>query len=197
MPAKKKTAKPVKSAKRASGATRKRPGGFKCDRCDFVAKHAMGLGRHRSARHGVVPKRITAAKPKATPPGSPWMTREDAADQAGVHYNTIRHWERRGFVRTMKKAGIRGIFVHGDDVRGAATGARPTGRGGRAVSIEELERRYTELVANLERLLAATQRGQSRLTKIRDAQPTAKVSARAKVKAKARPGRPGRPRSRR
>lgn len=172
--------------KRTSGATRRVSGGLPCPDCDFVAKHAMGLGRHRAARHGAIPKRATA-RPKVAPPGGPWMTREQASEHVGVHYNTVRHWERRGLVRTTKRPGIRGIFVHGDDVERAAAGATLRGPIGRTVSIEELERRYAELIANLEKLLAATKRSQERVTNVRDAQARAAASAPASSTKKERP----------
>ncbi|HEX9697193.1 MAG TPA: MerR family DNA-binding transcriptional regulator [Actinomycetota bacterium] len=186
-----------KVAKRPSGATRKVAGGLPCPECDFVAKHAMGLGRHRSARHGVVPKRAAMARPKAQAPGAPWITREQAAERADVHYNTIRHWERRGLVRTTRRAGIRGVFVHGEDVDRAAAGGTALGVGARSLSIEELERRYSELLANLERLLAATKRGAEKVTSVAAGSQRSRGGGPAKAKAKARPRRRGRPRSRR
>lgn len=175
----------TKVSNQPSGATRTVPGGLACADCDFVAKHAMGLGRHRASRHGVQPKRAAAKKPKAQPPGGPWITREHATKAAHVHYNTIRHWERRGLIRTMKRPGIRGIFVHGDDVRLAATGAAPM-TSGRGVSLEELERRYAELVSNLERLLAAARKSQDKVTTVRNAQPRFEDDGRGAAKRTAR-----------
>ncbi|GAC1413364.1 MAG: hypothetical protein NVSMB57_08910 [Actinomycetota bacterium] len=189
-------AKKRAAAKRTSGATRRVAGGLPCSECGFVAKHAMGLGRHRASKHGAEPKRATAA-PKAAPPGGAWMSREQAAEHVGVHYNTVRHWERRGLVRTMKRAGIRGIFVHGEDIERSAAGATLRGPIGRTVSIEELERRYAELVANLEKLLAATKRSQERVTNVRDAQARVAGGARGTAKAKAGRARPSPRQSRR
>ncbi|MGH2830530.1 MAG: MerR family transcriptional regulator [Actinomycetota bacterium] len=154
MPAKKR-----KATRRGAGA-RKVPGGLPCPECDFVARHAMGLGRHRSARHGVPPKRATGPRP--APPGGAWITREQATQRAGVHYNTIRHWERRGLVRTTKRAGIRGVFVHGDDIERAALGEHP-GPGRRGASLEDLEARYKELITKLERLLSAAKTAADRV----------------------------------
>lgn len=103
MPQKKKP-----TPKKKSTPAGRRPGGSKaaplrCPDCDFVAKHAMGLGRHRSARHGVLSQRAKRmTRPRATAPKIPegWLTRRDAAARAGVHYNTVRIWERSGKVRT-------------------------------------------------------------------------------------------------
>jgi hypothetical protein len=103
------------------------PGSFKCPDCDFVAKHAMGLGRHRSARHGTLskraqrqaaagsapkrrgrpPKTATAGVPAtptgvATPPAG-WITRRQAAALGGVHYNTVRLWERAKLFKTQQR----------------------------------------------------------------------------------------------
>jgi len=39
---------------------KRRDGLFVCRRCGFEAAHAAGLGRHRSAIHGVVSKRQRA-----------------------------------------------------------------------------------------------------------------------------------------
>lgn len=186
-----------KAAKRPSGATRKVAGGLPCPDCDFVAKHAMGLGRHRSARHGVTPKRAALSGPKPQPPGGPWITREQASERASVHYNTIRHWERRGLVRTTRRPGIRGVFVHGEDVDRAAAGGTALGVGARSLSIEELERRYSELVANLERLLAATKRGQEKVTSVAAGSSRSKDDGPASATGKARRGRGVRPRARR
>lgn len=179
-----------------SGATRVR-GGLPCPDCDFVARHPMGLGRHRSARHGVKPKKIRTVRPKARPPGAPWLTREQAADRAGVHYNTIRHWERRGLLRTTSRPGIRGVFVHGEDVERAAAGGTAA-LGARGVSIEELERRYAELVASIERLLSVAKRsGRKTVTSGRGARSGRAGTGRAKATATARRGRGTRGRSRR
>lgn len=80
------------------------PGNFTCPDCGFVARHAMGLGRHRSTRHGALSARALRAaegpKRRGRPPknanGIPagWVTRRQAAALGGVHYNTVRLWER-------------------------------------------------------------------------------------------------------
>lgn len=48
-------------AKKRKAATRKKRAGAKgslvCPECGFKAAHAMGLGRHRTSRHGVLSKR--------------------------------------------------------------------------------------------------------------------------------------------
>lgn len=186
-----------KAGKRPSGATKKVAGGLPCPDCDFVAKHAMGLGRHRSARHGVTPKRAALARPKPQAPGGPWITREQASERASVHYNTIRHWERRGLVRTTRRPGIRGVFVHSEDVDRAAAGGTALGVGARSLSIEELERRYSELVANLERLLAATKRGHEKVTSVAAGSPRSQDDGHAPATGKARRGRGSRQRARR
>jgi uncharacterized C2H2 Zn-finger protein len=41
-------------------SVKRRDGLFVCPRCGFEAAHAAGLGRHRSAIHGVVSKRQRA-----------------------------------------------------------------------------------------------------------------------------------------
>ena len=172
--------------KRTSGATRSVAGGLPCPECDFIAKHAMGLGRHRSSRHGVVPKRAALQRPKPAAPGGPWVTREQAADRASVHYNTIRHWERRGLIRTTRRAGIRGVYVHGEDVDRAAAGGSALGVGSRSLSIEELERRYSELIESLERLLATTKRAAGKITSAQGGSSRMPGAARAKATATGR-----------
>lgn len=179
----------AKTQKRTSGATRKVAGGLPCPECDFVAKHAMGLGRHRSSRHGVIPKRAALQRPKPSAPGGPWMTREQAASHASVHYNTIRHWEKRGLIRTTRRAGIRGVFVHGEDVDRAVKGGSALGVGSRSLSIEELERRYSELIDSLERLLATTKRAVGKLTSGPDESSAPKAGGRGRPKGKGRRGR--------
>lgn len=182
----------AKTPKKTSGATRRVAGGLPCPECDFVAKHAMGLGRHRSSRHGVVPKRAALQRPKPAAPGGPWVTREQAADRASVHYNTIRHWERRGLIRTTRRAGIRGVFVHGEDVDRAAAGGSALGVGSRSLSIEELERRYSELIDSLERLLATAKRASSKITTDAGESSATKPAGRGKAKRTARRARGGR-----
>jgi hypothetical protein len=39
-------------------STKRRSTKFRCPECGFRAAHAMGLGRHRSAKHGVVSQRM-------------------------------------------------------------------------------------------------------------------------------------------
>jgi hypothetical protein len=41
--------------------TARRSGRFVCPECGFRAAHAMGLGRHRTARHGVPSRRQALA----------------------------------------------------------------------------------------------------------------------------------------
>lgn len=125
-PASKASAKPASQTKGSSaksdgltGGTR--PGNFVCPDCGFKAKHAMGLGRHRSARHGVVSqaakRRGDTVKPKkVVPQESGWLTRRQAAALGGVHYNTVRLWERGGQVRTKTRG--RETLVNEQDLRG-------------------------------------------------------------------------------
>jgi hypothetical protein len=107
----------------------------------------MGLGRHRSARHGVVSGRQRRSGAGA------WITREQAAREAGVHYNTIRQWEQAGLLRMVKQSGTRGALVSAADlgriVAERAGGARD------AEAIAALEARFTLLVDGLERALAS------------------------------------------
>lgn len=94
---------PQTSERSSSPASTQGTGLFDCPECDFVAKHAMGLGRHRSARHGVQSLRAQRmGRPRAAAPAIPagWITRRQAAARAGVHYNTVRIWERTGKVST-------------------------------------------------------------------------------------------------
>lgn len=41
---------------------RSRARSLRCDDCGFRAAHPMGLGRHRSARHGITSKRALMAR---------------------------------------------------------------------------------------------------------------------------------------
>jgi hypothetical protein len=116
----------------------------------------MGLGRHRSTRHGAVSQR--AARRGAR---TGWLTREQAATYAGVHYNTIRLWERSGGLRTVKRPRVRGTLIDSRDLNRlmaerSVAGAPATGpsRGGDA-SVAVLEARFRELVDGLERLVAS------------------------------------------
>jgi uncharacterized C2H2 Zn-finger protein len=153
MPSKPATKRPRK--RRPVGRTR--PGksavkGLRCPDCDFVARHAMGLGRHRSARHGVTSQR--QQRRQAT---GGWLTRREAARRAGVHYNTIRHWEKTGRLRRGKGSGGRGALVSATDLEtlrrgGGASEPAPAVDGQR---IEALERRFNDLLDGLESLVAA------------------------------------------
>ena len=125
--------------------------GFPCPDCDFVAKHAMGLGRHRSTRHGVVSQR--AARRGAQ---GGWLTREQAAAYAGVHYNTIRHWERSGAVRAQRRPGVRGTLIDTADLNRVLADRSGSGAGGAdAASLRALEQRFRDLIDGLERLVAS------------------------------------------
>lgn len=53
-PAKRKRARPRSSPRRGSK--------FVCPECGFKAAHAMGLGRHRTSRHGVPSQRQLAGR---------------------------------------------------------------------------------------------------------------------------------------
>ena len=129
----------------------KRSTGLRCPDCDFVAKHPMGLGRHRSTRHGV-----TSQRQQRRQESGGWVTRREAARRAGVHYNTIRHWEKTGRLRRGKGGG-RGALVSASDLEslrrgGVAPDASAAIDGAR---IEALERRFNELLDGLEGLVAA------------------------------------------
>jgi hypothetical protein len=109
---------PPKSTKKKTTAstTRGKKSQFVCPECGFQAKHAMGLGRHRSARHGVPSKREQKlTNPRAARPQIPagWLTRREVASKAGVHYNTVRIWERAGKVRT-SQLGNQTLIHEGD-----------------------------------------------------------------------------------
>jgi ATP-dependent exoDNAse (exonuclease V) alpha subunit len=150
-----------KSAKRAvkrkprakSAAPRKASKGLRCPDCDFVAAHAMGLGRHRSSRHGVVSQR---QRRRETSGG--WVTRREAARRAGVHYNTVRHWERTGRLRRSKRAGSQGAMVSATDLDRLMGRGRAAGSAASAVDtqrIQALERRFNDLLSGLERLVSS------------------------------------------
>jgi hypothetical protein len=128
------------------------PGGLQCPDCDFVARHPMGLGRHRSTKHGVISQR--QARREAA---GGWLTRREAARRANVHYNTIRHWERTGRVRTMRQPG-RGTLVSAFDLQQILTGGRARPSGSPAVDVERiqaLEKRFNALLRGLERLASS------------------------------------------
>ena len=156
MPAKsKKSAKRSvkRTARRKAVAPRKAPKGLRCPDCDFVAAHAMGLGRHRSARHGVVSQR---QRRRETSGG--WVTRREAARRAGVHYNTIRHWERTGRLRRSKRAGSQGAMVSATDLDRLMGRGRTAGSSGSGVDVQRiqaLERRFNDLLSGLERLVSS------------------------------------------
>ena len=146
--------RPVRRAakkKRApSGKASKR---LKCPDCDFVAAHPMGLGRHRSARHGVV-----SARQRRRETSGGWVTRREAARRAGVHYNTIRHWERTGRLRRSKRAGSQGAMVSAIDLERLSAGGRAaasSGGGADLQRIQALERRFNDLLHGLERLVVS------------------------------------------
>lgn len=102
------------SRTKVAATGRSAPASLTCPECGFVAKHAMGIGRHRSSRHGVLSlraKREGASGagsgkkrgPTTQPAPEGWLTRRQAAAQAKVHYNTVRIWERSGKLGTMKR----------------------------------------------------------------------------------------------
>ena len=148
--------------KKVPGGARKRRGGFPCPECEFIAKHAMGLGRHRSTRHGVVSQR---QKRRRASVGGAWLTREQAAARAGVHYNTIRQWEQGGLLRKTKKPGVRGALVSAGDLGKiiadrSATGGMVAATGTvDAAAVAALEARFAQLIAGLEQLLETVKGG--------------------------------------
>jgi hypothetical protein len=126
----------------------------------------MGLGRHRSTRHGAVSARAARRKTSggaaraSTPTG--WLSRQDAAKRAGVHYNTIRQWERTGLLHTTRQRGTRGSLIQASDLQKVLSerasisgGPVSTGGGGAdAAAVASLQRSYDALVTGLEGLLA-------------------------------------------
>jgi MerR HTH family regulatory protein len=151
-PKKRATKRPARRAVRKAGApSSKGPKALRCPDCDFVAAHAMGLGRHRSARHGVVSQR---QRRRETSGG--WLTRKEAARRAGVHYNTIRHWENTGRLRRAKRRGSKGTMVNATDLEQiSGRGRTSSGGGGDVQRIQALERRFNDLIRGLERLVSA------------------------------------------
>src|SRR5438094_6249730 len=115
MPKAKRKAATRPARSRTTGAKRtartKSQRGFPCPDCDFVAKHAMGLGRHRSTRHGAISKRSERRRPVVA---DGWLSRQEAATMAGVHYNTIRQWEQQGLLGKTKRQGARGNLLNAD-----------------------------------------------------------------------------------
>ena len=141
---------PARTATTAKRPQRARSSGLRCPDCDFVAKHPMGLGRHRSTRHGVVSQRQARRDSEGG-----WLTRQEAARRAGVHYNTIRHWEQSGKLRTSRRPGHRGALVNASDLARVGGGSDPMGGGGAdAARLQMLEQRFNELLLGLERLVA-------------------------------------------
>jgi hypothetical protein len=112
----------------------------------------MGLGRHRSARHGV-----TSQRQQRRQASGGWLTRREAARRAGVHYNTIRHWEKTGRLRRGKGGGGRGALVSASDLDSLrrGSGSAVTGQGIDGQRIDALERRFNDLLDGLESLVAA------------------------------------------
>jgi excisionase family DNA binding protein len=109
----------------------------------------MGLGRHRSARHGVPSQRQ-----KRREASGGWLTRKEAARRAGVHYNTIRHWEKTGRLRR-SRAGGRGAMVSATDLEALRAGSGgATGGAADDARIQALEKRFNDLIDGLERLVA-------------------------------------------
>ncbi|MEX2554607.1 MAG: hypothetical protein WEB06_03125 [Actinomycetota bacterium] len=49
--------------------TKRRPSKFVCPECGFKAAHAMGLGRHRTSRHGVPSQRELAGRRRGSRSG--------------------------------------------------------------------------------------------------------------------------------
>jgi hypothetical protein len=112
----------------------------------------MGLGRHRSTRHGVVSQRQARRQSAGG-----WLTRREAARRAGVHYNTIRHWEGSGRLRRSRRRGASGTLVNGADLDQLMSGAgRTSSTGdGDGARIQSLERRFNDLLDGLERLVSS------------------------------------------
>ncbi|MFY9587810.1 MAG: MerR family transcriptional regulator [Actinomycetota bacterium] len=150
MPSTRGTKRPGKRRPARRKPATKAPKGLRCPDCDFVAKHAMGLGRHRSTRHGV-----TSQRQQRRQESGRWLTRREAARRAGVHYNTIRHWEKTGRLRREKGSGGRGALVSASDLEGLRRGtAAPAADGIDPARIEALERRFNDLLDGLESLVA-------------------------------------------
>jgi hypothetical protein len=151
MPSTRGTKRPGKRRPARRKPALKAPKGLRCPDCDFVAKHAMGLGRHRSTRHGV-----TSQRQRRRQESGGWLTRREAARRAGVHYNTIRHWEKTGRLRRGKGGG-RGAMVSATDLESLRRGggAPPATGAADGARIEALERRFNDLLDGLEGLVAA------------------------------------------
>lgn len=185
---------PKKKKTSIPGGARKRRGGFPCPDCSFVAKHAMGLGRHRSARHGVMSQR---QRRSATAGPSGWITREQAAQRAGVHYNTIRQWEQSGALRQTKRPGTRGALVSVTDLTRLLAqrsgGPASTAGSGDGAAVAALEQRFAQLIEGLELLVASVKgsagrkrsAASSRTTKRTTKRTGARATQRAATKSKA------------
>lgn len=153
MPTQRKTKGKRVVAKR--GARRGSSKGLRCPDCDFVAKHPMGLGRHRSTKHGAVSQR-QARRDSA----GGWVTRREAARRAGVHYNTIRHWEQTGRLRRSRRGGTRGTLVSASDLDRLSNGTKGKTAGPvDDARLQALERRFDDLVSGLERLVVSARAG--------------------------------------
>ena len=86
------------------------------------------------------------------------MTRREAARRAGVHYNTIRHWERTGRLRRSKRPGSQGAMVNATDLERLMGGGRAAAAAGTGVDgqrLQALERRFNDLLNGLERLVSS------------------------------------------
>jgi DNA-binding transcriptional MerR regulator len=149
-----KRAKRTTTSKAATPRGSRSKSNFSCPDCDFVAKHAMGLGRHRSARHGITSKRQSRRRESGS-----WLTRQEAARRAGVHYNTVRQWEQAGLLRRTRKPRVRGSLVSAEDLTRVLMDRTSTGGQPAAVAdtaaVVALERRYNDLIAGIERLLTS------------------------------------------
>lgn len=153
------------AAKRSKPARASKDAALTCPDCGFVAAHPMGLGRHRSTRHGAVSKRAqrqrSAGRAPAATPG--WISRQEAAQRAGVHYNTVRQWEQAGLLKTTRKTGVRGSLISIEDLqrvlgeRATVAGAAVSvgGGGADAAALAALERKVDALLSGLEQMLAS------------------------------------------
>lgn len=167
MPAKKKKKAPARRAagrprSSTTGSAAKGKDAFRCPECGFVAKHAMGLGRHRSARHGALSKRAERRSVQVVSDGR-WLSRQEAAVRAGVHYNTIRQWEQQGLIGTTKRSGRRGNLLSTEDLDrvvaqrgGAAIPAVAAASGAQSAALSRVVAQFaTALEALLTELRAA------------------------------------------
>jgi hypothetical protein len=106
---------------------KKRPagrGGFVCPECGFRAKHAMGLGRHRMAIHGVPSQRDRAMKGRRAD-GRTVAALGRRLDRLEKQVAVLLHRQARGHLDTAK------MKANPTDAGGAAGEGRVTsGRGG-------------------------------------------------------------------